>query len=74
VTIEIREILLRCPTHKIPLIRIPKPIADDVVVCPECGMGGSYEEVIEKGMGLIKPFIEPGRLQELLKQAGYPGK
>ena len=73
-TIEIREVAVRCPMHGANLVHIPKPIADDIVVCPDCGSGGTYEQVVEKGMGLIIRFVPPAKLKELLKQAGYPGK
>jgi hypothetical protein len=69
--IEIREVPIRCPIHRIPLVRIPKPIADDVVVCPDCGAGGPYEQVVEKRAGLITDYLPLGKLQELLREAGY---
>ena len=68
-TIEVREVAVRCPIHKIPLVRIPKPIADDFVVCPECGTGGTYEEVVEKGGNLIREFLPRGQVQELVEKA-----
>ena len=72
--IDICEVPIRCPIHKIPLVRIPKPIADDVVVCPDCGAGGPYEQVVEKGAGLISPYLPLGTLQELLREAGSRAK
>jgi nitrogen fixation protein len=69
-TAEISESSVRCPIHGVELIYIPKPIAEDIVVCPECGAGGSYEEVVENGRGLIIRFIPQRALKELLKQVG----
>jgi hypothetical protein len=51
------DFLLCCPIHGAKLVRIPKPIAEDIVVCPNCGAGGSYEQVIEKKRSLITRFI-----------------
>jgi hypothetical protein len=65
---EISESLVRCPIDGAKLIYIQKPIAEDIVVCPECGAGGSYEQVVENGMGLIIRFIPKRTLKELLKQ------
>ena len=70
-TAEISESSVCCPIHGAKLIYIPKPIAEDIVVCPECGAGGSYEEVVENGKGLIIRFIPQRTLKELLKEAGY---
>jgi hypothetical protein len=33
--IAIREVAIRCPTHKVSLVWFPKPIADDVVASPQ---------------------------------------
>jgi hypothetical protein len=63
-----------CPFHGVKLIYIPKPIAEDVVVCPDCGTGGTFEQVVEKGQELIVRFIPRRKLQDLLKEAGYSGK
>jgi hypothetical protein len=71
-TAEISESLVRCPIDGAKLIYIPKPIAEDIVVCPECGAGGSYEQVVQNGRGLIIRFIPRRTLKELLKEAGYP--
>jgi hypothetical protein len=73
-TIEICEVAVHCPTCKIPLIRIPKPTADDIVVCPDCGAGGTFKQVVEEGGNLIGGFLPFGTLQELLRKSGYPGK
>jgi hypothetical protein len=69
-TAEISESLICCPIHGTKLIYIRKPIAEDIVVCPECGAGGSYEEVVQNGRGLIIRFIPRRTLKELLKQVG----
>jgi hypothetical protein len=71
-TAEISESSVCCPIHGAKLIYIPKPIAEDIVVCPECGAGGSYEQVVQNRMGLIIRFIPQRTLKELLKEAGYP--
>jgi hypothetical protein len=73
-TIEIRQVAIRCPTHKIMLVHIPKPIADDIVVCPDCGAGGSYQQVVEKRGNLTGSFVPLAKLQELLRKAGYSSK
>src|SRR5215208_7738566 len=73
-TVEIRDVAVRCPIHKASLVHIPKPIADNIVVCPYCGAGGTYEEVVEKRTDLIGGFVPLGTLRELLRQAGYFGK
>jgi|HubBroStandDraft_2_1064218.scaffolds.fasta_scaffold2898223_1 hypothetical protein len=73
-TVEIREVSVQCPMHRANLVHISKPIAEDIVVCPDCGTGGTYEQVVEKGMRLIIRFVPARKLHELLKKAGYPGK
>ena len=72
--ITLREVNVFCPIHKIPLVWIPKPIADDIVACPDCGAGGSYKNVVEKRTGLTSGFVELGTLQETLREAGYTRK
>ena len=67
--IAIREVAIRCPTHHVSLVWLPKPIADDVVACPICGAGGPYKQVVERGAGLITDYLPPSKLSELLKQA-----
>ena len=71
-TAEISEGLVRCPVDGANLIYIPKPIAEDIVVCPECGAGGSYEQVVQNGMGVIARFIPQRMLKRLLKAADNP--
>jgi hypothetical protein len=70
---EPREVSIRCPAHGEKLVYIPKPIAEDIVVCPNCGTGGTYEQVVEKGKGLIVRFIPIRKLQQLFREAGYRG-
>jgi hypothetical protein len=70
-TAEILDNWVRCPIHGAKLVHIQEPIAEDIVVCPDCGMGGTYDQVVEKGMGPIVRFIPLRKLKELLKEAGY---
>jgi hypothetical protein len=72
--IEIREVAVLCPECRIPLVFIPKPIADDLVVCPRCASGGSYEEVVEKRGNLLAGRLPIGHLKELLRKAGFPSE
>ena len=72
-SVKLCEVPIRCPTHKARLVRIPEPIAEDIVVCPDCGAGGTFEQVVEQGSGLIGGYVPIGNLQLLLKRAGYPG-
>jgi hypothetical protein len=66
----IREVSVRCPKCKIPLVHIPKPIAEDIVVCPDCGASGDFKYVIEKGGNLSRGIVPLATLQELLSEAG----
>jgi|RhiMethySRZTD1v2_1073278.scaffolds.fasta_scaffold308061_4 hypothetical protein len=43
--IAIREVAIRCPTNKVYLVWLPKPIADDVVACPQGGQVLSPSQV-----------------------------
>jgi hypothetical protein len=72
--VEISDASVRCPFHGVTLIHIPKPIAEDIVVCPDCGTGGTFEQVVEKGQEPIVRFIPRRKLQDLLKEAGFSGK
>ena len=72
--VEIRDVSVLCPFHGVKLVHIPKPIAEDIVVCPDCGTGGAFEQVVEKGQEPIVRFIPRRKLQDLLKEAGYSGK
>lgn len=72
--VKIREVIAKCSLHKIPLVHIPKPIADDIVVCPDCGAGGTFKQVVEEGGNLLGSYVPLGTLNELLRKAGYPGK
>lgn len=73
-SVEIRDASVLCPFHGVKLIHIPKPIAEDIVVCPDCGTGGTFEQIVENGRELIVRFIPRRKLQDLLKEAGYSGK
>jgi hypothetical protein len=70
----IREVNILCPKHLVPLVHIPKPIADDAVVCPECGTGGTYKQVVEDGGNLVGGFLPAGQVQELVRQARLANK
>jgi hypothetical protein len=59
------------PECEIPLIHIPKPASEEVVVCPQCGTGGDYTEVVENGGELVKFKFPHDRLRELLRQVGF---
>lgn len=69
---EIRDTAIMCPDHGIHLVHIPKPIADDIVVCPRCGMGGTYKYVVEEGGNLVRAYVPLYQVEELLRQCGYP--
>ena len=68
-TAEISESLTRYPFHDAKLIYIPKPIAEDIVICPEPEV--ATNELFRNRMGVIVRFIPQQTLRELLKQAGY---
>jgi uncharacterized Zn finger protein (UPF0148 family) len=74
VTGKIRETGILCPECEVPLIHIPRPIADDVVVCPDCGAAGDYVEVAEKGGNLARPKMPLDQLRALLVQYGFARK
>jgi hypothetical protein len=72
---KIRETGILCPECEIPLIHIPKGVAvEELAVCPACGAGGDYTEVVEKGGKLTKSRFPLDRIRELLKQYGLAGK
>lgn len=72
--IEIKDVPVLCPVHGVPLIHIPEPVAEDVVVCPFCGTGGPYKQVVEQGGNLMTEFVTPSQLPELLRKAGFTRK
>jgi hypothetical protein len=74
VSVKIKETGILCPECEIPLVHIPRPIADDLVVCPSCGTGGDYDEVVEKGGELTERVMPRDELQELLRRYGYSHK
>jgi uncharacterized Zn finger protein (UPF0148 family) len=71
VTAKLAATGILCPECEIPLVHIPQPASDDLVVCPECGTGGSYEAVVEKGEKPIKNKVPLEQLRELLKRHGF---
>jgi len=73
-TTKFERVAVSCPIHKVQLVRIPKPIADDIVACPYCGTGGTYEQVIKKRMQPAAGYVPPGLLNELLRAIRHPSK
>jgi hypothetical protein len=71
VTTKLAETGILCPECEIPLIYLPKPIGDDIVVCPECGAGGDHDEVVGKGASLTKSKMPLDQLRDLLKRHGF---
>jgi hypothetical protein len=70
-TIKIRETGILCPECEIPLVHIPKGLAEqDLAACPSCGTGGDYTEVVEKGVSPTK-FKYSDQIRVLLKQQGF---
>jgi Zn-finger nucleic acid-binding protein len=74
-SIKIRETGILCPECEIPLVHIPKGVVEtDLAVCPDCGLGGDYTEVVEKGGNLSKSSLSLDRIRELVKQYGFTRK
>ena len=70
-SIKIRETGILCPECEIPLVHIPKGAAEtDLAVCPDCGTGGDYTDVVEKGGNPTKFKFPVEHIRELLKQYG----
>jgi uncharacterized Zn finger protein (UPF0148 family) len=69
---KIRETGILCPECEIPLVHIPKGVAaEDLAVCPACGTGGDYTEVVEKGGSPARFKFPVEQIRELLKQYGF---
>lgn len=69
---KIMETGILCPECEVPLVHIPKGVAEtDLAVCPDCGLGGDYSEVVEKGGNLSKSKFSVAQIRELLKQYGF---
>ena len=69
---RITETGILCPECEIPLIHIPKgPSTEDLAVCPACGTGGDYAEVVEKGGNPTKFKFPVDQIREWLKQYGF---
>ena len=73
-TSKIRETGILCPECEVPLVHIPRPIGDNLVVCPDCGAAGDHDDVVEKGADLVKAKFPLDRLRELFKQHGFTRK
>jgi hypothetical protein len=71
ITPEIREIGICCPQCRVGLVHIPRPIANDLVACPNCAAGGPRELVLENGADLLPHFMRLNYLQKLLQRTGY---
>jgi len=73
-TTKFERVAVRCPIHKVQLVRIPEAIANDIVACPYCGIGGTYEQIIKKRMKLTASYVPRGLLNELLRTVRHPSK
>jgi Zn-finger nucleic acid-binding protein len=70
-TSRFSETGILCPECEIPLIHIPKGVVEqELAVCPVCGTGGDYTDVVEKG-GSPAKFKYADRIRTLLKQQGF---
>lgn len=59
----------KCGQCGVSLFRAAEPPADEVF-CLECGAGGDFKEVIEKGVGLIGRRISEEKLVDIRRKLG----
>jgi hypothetical protein len=71
---RVRETGILCPECEIPLVHLPEPLGPDLAVCPSCGLGGDYNEVVEQGGRIGKTKFSLDMIRDLLKQAGFTRK
>ena len=71
---RVRETAIFCPECEIPLVHLPEPLGPDLAVCPSCGLGGDYNEVVEQGGKVSKVKMSLETIRSLLQQAGFTRK
>jgi len=61
-------ILLRCAQDGEPLVTVTGPEMGAMIVCPICGAGGDYKEVVQHSAGLMAGRLSEKQLVSLREQ------